>query len=308
MNNILKIEIDPEYDNVRIDKVLSEYLKDYSRTYIQKLISDGNVTIEDKTIKAGRKVKDGEEVTVSVPEPKELLVEAENIPLNIVYEDNDVLIVNKEKGMVVHPAPGHMNGTLVNALLYHCNGSLSGINGIMRPGIVHRIDKDTTGLLIVCKNDIAHRFIAEQLKEHTITRKYHAIVYNSFKDESGRIEGYIGRDPKDRLKMAVNPTTGKYAITNYRVLKNFGDKYAYVECILETGRTHQIRVHMASIGHPLLGDVVYGNKKDPFNINGQALHAKVSGFIHPTTKEYMEFDSELPEYFTCLLNKLDKMT
>ncbi len=304
MQNLMKIEIDEEFDDIRIDKVLATYLSELSRTYIQKLIEDGNVTLSQKTLKSNFKVSSGQEIEVLLPEPETLKVEPENIPLDILYEDSDVIVVNKPKNMVVHPAAGHYSGTLVNALLYHCKDSLSGINGIMRPGIVHRIDKDTTGALVVCKNDIAHQFLAAQLKEHSITRKYEAIVYQTFKEQEGRVEGPIGRHPSERTKMAINYKNGKDAVTNYRVLENLGNGYAHIECRLETGRTHQIRVHMASIHHPLVGDTIYGPAKDSFGLEGQTLHARVLGFIHPTTKEYMEFEAPIPEYFTKLLQKL----
>ncbi|MBQ9699754.1 MAG: RluA family pseudouridine synthase, partial [Lachnospiraceae bacterium] len=249
------------------------------------------------------KVNENDVIKVLIPDAVPVDIPAENIPLDIVYEDEDILIVNKPKGMVVHPAPGHYTGTLVNALMYHCKDNLSGINGELRPGIVHRIDMDTTGLLVVCKNDAAHNFVADQLKEHSITRKYQAIVYNAFNDDNGTVEGNIGRHPQDRKKMAIVPT-GRPAVTHYKVLKNMG-KYALVECQLETGRTHQIRVHMTSINHPLLGDEVYGPKTCPFNLQGQVLHAKTLGFVHPRTREYMEFDSDLPDYFQKLIERLE---
>ena len=302
--NLMKFEIEEEFDDIRIDRVLASYLSDLSRTYIQKLIAGGRVTINGTPLKANYKVSFGEEVTVDLPEPETLQVKPENIPLDILYEDADVIVVNKPKNMVVHPAAGHYTGTLVNALLYHCKDSLSGINGIMRPGIVHRIDKDTTGALVVCKNDIAHQHVAAQLKEHSITRRYEAICYQPFQELTGRIEGPIGRHPQERTKMAINYKNGKDAITNYTVLENLGGKYAHIECRLETGRTHQIRVHMSSIHHPLLGDTVYGPAKDPFSLEGQTLHAKVLGFLHPTKNEYMEFEAPTPDYFNKLLQKL----
>lgn len=304
MLNLMKIEIEEEYDDIRLDKVLAAYFSDLSRSYIQKLIENGNVSMSGKILKANFKVSTGQELDVLLPEPEKLKLEAENIPLDILYEDTDVIVVNKPKNMVVHPAAGHFTGTLVNALLYHCKESLSGINGIMRPGIVHRIDKDTTGALVVCKNDIAHQCLANQLKEHSITRKYEAIVYNAFKEFDGTIEGPIGRHPTERTKMAINYKNGKDAVTNYHVLENLGNKYAHIECRLETGRTHQIRVHMSSIHHPLLGDTVYGPQKDSFGLEGQALHARILGFIHPKTGEYMEFEAPIPEYFSNLLLKL----
>ena len=298
----LTVELDES--DMRIDKYLASVLTQFSRSFLQKLISDGLVKANGKQVKANYKVESGDEIHVEVPEPVELDIEPEDIPLDIIYEDKDIIVLNKGKGMVVHPAAGHYSGTLVNALLYHCKGQLSGINGVMRPGIVHRIDMDTTGVLVVCKNDYAHQFVADQLKVHSITRKYNAIVYQAFKDESGRVEGPIGRHPNNRKKMAINRINGKPAATNYKVLENLNGKYSHIECQLETGRTHQIRVHMSSIHHPLLGDTVYGPEKDPFKLTGQALHARVLGFIHPTTKEYVEFEAPLPDYFTQLLKKL----
>lgn len=296
------IVVSDEDDLVRIDKFIANVASDLTRSRIQGLISDGNITVNDKVVKANYKVREQDNIKILIPDAVPVDIPAEDIPLDIVYEDDDILIVNKPKGMVVHPAPGHYTGTLVNALMHHCKDNLSGINGELRPGIVHRIDMDTTGLLVVCKNDKAHNFVAEQLKEHSITRKYQAIVYNAFKDEDGIVEGNIGRHPNDRKKMTITPN-GKEAITHYKVLKNMG-KYTLIECQLETGRTHQIRVHMSSINHPLLGDEVYGPKTCPFKLQGQVLHAKTLGFIHPTTKEYMEFDSELPTYFTKLIETL----
>lgn len=302
--NLMKLEIEEGQDGIRIDKVLSEQFSDVSRSYLQKLISDGMVTIDGNHIKASYKVSAGETVSVLLPEPETLKLLPEPIPLDILYEDSDVIVVNKPKDMVVHPAAGHYTGTLVNALLYHCKDSLSGINGILRPGIVHRIDKDTTGALLVCKTDAAHQNIAAQLKEHSITRRYEAIVYRPFREPDGRIDAPIGRHPTERTKMAVNYKNGKPAVTNYKVLENLKERYSYIECRLETGRTHQIRVHMESIRHPLLGDTVYGPAKDPFGLQGQTLHAKVLGFLHPVTGQYMEFEAPMPDYFKELLCKL----
>lgn len=288
----------------RIDKFLSDTIPDMSRAYIQKLIKDEQITVNHKTIKSNYKLNVGDLVFVEEPELKEPDILAENIPLNILYEDSDLLIVNKPKGMVVHPSAGHYTGTLVNALMYYCKEDLSGINGVMRPGIVHRIDMDTTGSIIVCKNDFAHNGIAEQLKVHSITRLYHAIVHGVLKNDEGTICAPIGRHPIDRKKMSVNEKNGKEAVTHYKVLKRFKN-FTYVECRLETGRTHQIRVHMSSIHHPLLGDAVYGPAKCPFKLQGQTLHAKTIGINHPRTGEYLEIEAPLPEYFSDLLKKLE---
>ncbi len=297
--------VDEDDAEKRIDRYLADYETEHSRTYIQKLIADGNVTVDGKTVKSNYKLTEGECIRFLLPEPMPLNVLPEDIPLNIVYEDNDIIVINKPKDMVVHPAPGHLNGTLVNALLYHCKDNLSGINGILRPGIVHRIDKDTTGILIACKNDTSHKFVAEQLKQHSGKRVYHALVHGVFKEKTGRIEAPIGRSPVDRKKMAINDKNGKSAITNYSVLEEFQGKYSYVECRLETGRTHQIRVHMASLHHPLVGDTIYSNYNDEaFHTNGQALHAALLGIIHPSTKQYIEFVADDPDYLKRLLKKL----
>lgn len=290
-------------DDERLDKWISNALPDLSRSYIQKCIKDNDVLVNDKPQKAGYRLKIDDEIIFQIPEAVEPAIEAENIPLDILYEDDDLLIVNKPKGMVVHPAPGHYSGTLVNAVMYHCKDQLSGINGVMRPGIVHRIDRDTTGSLIVCKNDSSHNAIAAQLKEHTITRKYRAIVHGVIAQDNGTVRASIGRDPKDRKKMAVNEVNGKSAVTHYTVLQRF-QKHTYIECQLETGRTHQIRVHMASIGYPILGDDVYGRKNSAESLNGQVLHAMVIGFMHPATDEYVEVTAPLPEYFNRLLHTL----
>lgn len=287
----------------RIDKYLSEQLEDMTRSHIQKLIKENMVRVNGMTVKSNFKLSASDQIEVEIPELKEPDILPENIPLDILYEDQDILIVNKPKGMVVHPAPGHYTGTLVNAIMYHCKDNLSGINGVMRPGIVHRIDMDTTGSLLICKNDRAHQALAEQLKEHSITRKYHAIVHGRLKEDEGTIDKPIGRHPIDRKKMSVHCTNGREAVTHYRVLKRF-QQFTYIECQLETGRTHQIRVHMSSIGHPILGDQVYGPAKCPYKLQGQTLHAKVLGITHPTTGEYMEFDAPLPDYFQGLLEKM----
>ena len=298
-----RFQITEELEDERIDKCISMLIDSLSRSFIQKLIKDGQVKVNGTVVKGSYRVKTDDDVLFCLPESVEPDVEPEDIPLDILYEDKDVIVVNKPKGMVVHPAAGHYSGTMVNALMYHCGSELSGINGVMRPGIVHRIDMDTTGSIIVCKNDRAHNCIAEQLKEHSITRRYHAICHGVLKEDDGTINKPIGRHPTDRKKMAVNEKNGKTAVTHYKVLKRFSE-YTYIECRLETGRTHQIRVHMASIGHPLLGDEVYSNRKSPFHLTGQTLHAKILGFEHPTTGKYVEIDAPLPEYFQHLLEIL----
>lgn len=289
---------------VRIDRYLADQYPDHSRSYLQKLIRDGNVLVNGNVVKPNYKLSGSDELQIEIPEPKEVNIAAEPVPLEIVYEDQDIIIINKQKNIVVHPCLGHYTGTLVNGLLYHCKDQLSGINGELRPGIVHRIDKDTTGLLVICKNDYAHHFIADQLKVHSITRKYHAIVYHNIIEDEGSVNAPIGRNPNDRKKMAVNYKNGKRAVTHYKVLERLNQQYTYIECSLETGRTHQIRVHMSHIHHPLVGDEVYGPKKDKFGLVGQCLHAKTLGFIHPTTKKYIEFTSPLPDYFEQMLVKL----
>ena len=288
---------------MRIDQFLCKYQPDVSRSAIQKWIKDGNVLVQGKTCKANYRINQGDTIALFVPEPVEVSIQPQDIPLDILYEDKDLLIVNKPKGMVVHPAPGHPDGTLVNAIMYHCKESLSGINGEIRPGIVHRIDQDTTGSLIVCKDDQAHIKIAEQIKVHSINRIYRGIVIGHPAEDEGLVHAPIGRNPNDRKKMAINEKNGKDAITHYRLLKRFKD-YSYMEFKLETGRTHQIRVHMASIGHPLLGDVLYGPKKCPYKLQGQTLHAAVIGFVHPTSGEYLEVEAPLPDYFKYLLEIL----
>lgn len=302
MNEVV-FEITPEMEGERIDKCISNYVETLSRSYIQKIIKEGKAYINDAPVKSNYKVRVDDKVQFTIPDCEEPDIPPQDIPLDIIYEDKDVLIVNKPKNMVVHPAPGHYEGTLVNAIMYYCHNDLSGINGVLRPGIVHRIDKDTTGSLIICKNDEAHRKIAEQLKEHSITRKYRAIVYGRISNDEGVVNAPIGRHPTDRKKMAINERNGKPAITHYKVLERF-EKYTYIECQLETGRTHQIRVHMTSIGHPLLGDEVYGNAKCPFKLEGQTLHAMTIGFIHPSTNQYVEYEAPLPEYFERLLQIL----
>lgn len=304
MDETVTFLVSIEDNSTRIDKYIAKMQPELTRSYIQKLIKDSMVFVNGNTVKANYKVSKQDTITMILPPPEPLNILAENIPLDILYEDSDVIVINKGKGMVVHPAAGHYTGTIVNALLYHCKDELSGINGVMRPGIVHRIDMNTTGVIVVCKNDVSHTFIAEQLKEHSITRKYRAIVYNHFSCESGMINQPIGRHPIDRKKMAINLKNGKHAITHYMVLEHLKQNFSYIECQLETGRTHQIRVHMASIGHPLLGDSIYGPDRSKWNLEGQVLHAQVLGFIHPSTKEYMEFEAPIPDYFKELLKNL----
>ena len=288
----------------RIDKYISDNIAELTRSAVQGLLSKESVLVNGKSVSKNYKLRSGDEVTVEIPEPEPMDAVPEDIPLEIVYEDSDLLVVNKPKGMVVHPAHGNYTGTLVNALLHHCGDSLSGINGVIRPGIVHRIDKNTSGLLIVAKNDAAHLQLAEQIKAHSFTREYEAVAVGAFKEPSGTVDAPIGRHKTDRKKMCVTQENSRNAVTHYEVLKQYGG-YAHVRLRLETGRTHQIRVHLAYIGHPVLGDDVYG--KPYKGLEGQCLHARKIGFIHPSTGEYMEFSSELPEYFQAVLRKLEKM-
>ncbi|KOA20965.1 ribosomal large subunit pseudouridine synthase D [Clostridium homopropionicum DSM 5847] len=296
-----KIIVDKEAENTRLDVFLSKIFEDKSRSYIQKLIEGSHILVNNKEKKSNYKLNNNDIITIELPEVQELVVEAENIPLDILYEDEDVVVINKPQGIVVHPAPGNYKGTLVNALLYHCE-DLSGINGVARPGIVHRIDKDTSGILVIAKNDKAHNKLAEQLKNHSMIREYIALVEGRIKQDKGVVDKPIGRNPKDRLKMGI-VSGGKRAVTHYEVIERF-EKNTLIKCILETGRTHQIRLHMSHIGYPIVGDPVYGIKKQKFNLRGQMLHAKKLGFIHPSTGEYMEFESSLPEYFTHILDLL----
>ena len=303
MSQTLSFVVEKENNGLRLDKFLLEHNGELTRSAIQKIIANGGVLVNGSEISKNYKCRQNDSISITIPDDEPVKPEAENIPLDIVYEDDDLLVVNKPKGMVVHPACGNWSGTLVNALLYHCGDNLSTVNDEIRPGIVHRIDKDTSGLLIVAKNDNAHIKLAQQIKEHSFHRAYETVVYGNLKDDSGIICKPIGRNPKDRKKMAVTMTNSKQAVTRYEVIKRYKG-FTHVRCILETGRTHQIRVHMASIGHPVAGDAVYGPKKVITELNGQCLHAKHIGFVHPTTNEFLEFESELPEYFTKYLNKL----
>ena len=302
MNEIL-IEVPESFEGERIDKFLSVLLEDSSRNAIQKLIENGKVLVNGAVVNKKYKVNTDDEIKMLPSELKPLDAEPENIPLQIVYEDEHLLVVNKPRGMVVHPAPGNYSGTLVNALLYHCKDSLSGINGILRPGIVHRIDKDTSGLLIVAKTDKAHIGLAEQIKEHSFTREYNAVIVGHLKEQQGTVNAPIGRNPKDRKKMCVTQNNSKNAVTHYNVIEDY-EGYSHISLKLETGRTHQIRVHMAHLGHAVAGDYVYGNDKKSAYLNGQCLHAIKIGFVHPITNEYLEFTSELPDYFTEFLSRL----
>lgn len=299
-----EFSIEGDMEGTRIDVVLSALLSESSRSFIQKLLEAGEVQVNNEvSLSKNRKLKTGDLLLISIPDPEEVEIVPENIPIDIVYEDDYVLVINKSKGMVVHPAPGNYNGTLVNAIMYHCGEKLSSINGIVRPGIVHRIDKDTSGLLMIAKNDVAHQSLSRQLEQHSITRTYHAIVYNNFTEDTGTIDAPLGRDPRNRLRQMVMEKGGRRAVTHYRVIERFG-QFTYIEARLETGRTHQIRVHMAYIKHPLLGDSLYGPKKSAFGMESQMLHAKILGFMHPASGEYMEFESELPQEFKEVLKKL----
>lgn len=306
VNSVISLGVEEKFIGTRIDKALTEMLSDYTRNYFQRLIDENSILVNNQPVKSNYKLKNDDNIEIHIPEPKELEVLPENIPLDIIYEDDDVLIVNKPKGMVVHPANGHPNGTLVNAIMYHCKDRLSEINGTIRPGIVHRIDMNTTGSLIICKNDVSHNDIAEQIAVHSINRIYVGIVKGILNEDEGTIKTNIGRSKIDRKKMAVLQEGGKEAITHFKVLERLNNA-TYVQFKLETGRTHQIRVHMAYLGHPLLGDDVYGHiGKNPYKLQGQTLHAKSIGFIHPTTKQYVEFEAPIPEYFEKLLVKLRK--
>jgi 23S rRNA pseudouridine1911/1915/1917 synthase len=287
----------------RLDAWLAGKLEKYSRTYVKKLIDEGRVLVNGKAVKSNYKLKENETIDVNVPDPELLDVKAESIDLNVVYEDDHLIVINKPKGMVVHPAAGNFSGTLVNALMDYCGDSLSDINGVIRPGIVHRIDKDTSGLLVVAKDNTAHEKLSAMLKDHDITRVYIAVVEGIIREDSGKIDAPVGRHPVDRKKMAVNIKVGRRAVTYFKVLERFHDA-TYVELRLETGRTHQIRVHMSYIGFPILGDEVYGRKKQKFELHGQVLHARTLGFVHPVKNEYMEFDTGVPEYFSRLLEEL----
>lgn len=295
--------VKPENSGKRLDSFLADSLPELTRSRVQKLIAEGFVTVCGKEVRANYKIRENDFIDVEIPEPRETQIQAENMPLDIVYEDDDMLVVNKPQGMVVHPAAGNYSGTLVNALMAHCGDNLSGINGEIRPGILHRIDKDTSGLLMVAKNDRAHLGLSEQIKEHSLKREYIALVHGTIKEDSGTIDAPIGRDEKDRKKMTITQRNSKNAVTHFFVMERLG-QHTLVRCRLETGRTHQIRVHLSKRGNPIVGDMVYGQKKNEFKLNGQLLHAHLIGFIHPRTKEYMEFSKELPEYFEEVLEKL----
>lgn len=297
-----EISIVSDVENERIDVYIAGKFTEMSRSSVQKLIADGMITVNSKSIKANYKLKKDDEINITIPEPEPLDIIAENIPIDIVYEDDDLAVINKPQGMVVHPAPGHYTKTLVNGLMYHLK-NLSSINGVMRPGIVHRLDKNTSGMMLVAKNDKSHNFLAKCLKDHSINRIYYALVEGNIRDDNGVVDAPLGRSEKDRKKRTVTTKNSKNAITNYWVIERYG-KYTLLKLKLQTGRTHQIRVHMRYIGHPVVGDDIYGSKTNKFGLNGQLLHSKSVGFIHPSTGEYMEFDSELPEYFSEVLRKI----
>lgn len=304
MVNACIFSVPPELDGVRVDKAVSLLVSDITRSAVQHMIDGGNLKINDKNVKkSSDKVRAGDRICLTLAEPKSTEAEPQNIPLDIRYEDDDLLVVNKPKDMVVHPAAGNTDGTLVNALLYHCGDSLSGINGVIRPGIVHRIDKDTSGLLVVAKNDFAHVSLARQIKEHTFTREYQAMVYGHLKEPSGTVDAPIGRHPVKRKQMAVTLKNSKNAVTHYETVNEY-EKFTHIRVHLETGRTHQIRVHMAYLGHPIAGDPVYGPKKVITELRGQCLHAGLLGFVHPRNGRYIEVSSELPEYFESFLRRI----
>ncbi len=304
-NEPISVVIDSENDGERLDKILSKVLSEYSRSFVQGLFSEGLVQCRNREVTKSFKPKSGDIIEFTVPEPKELSLEPEDIPLEIMYEDSDLLVVNKPRGMVVHPAPGNYSATLVNALLWHCKGNLSGINGVIRPGIVHRIDKDTSGLLLVAKNDSAHVSLSEQISAHSLDREYRAVIHGHLKEKEGTVDAPIGRSQSDRKKMSVTKQNSKIAVTHYKVLEEFKD-FSFVALKLETGRTHQIRVHMAHLGHPVAGDPVYGPKNGVTSLNGQCLHAGLLGFIHPSTGEHIKIEAPLPDYFTDFLRRVKK--
>ena len=304
-NELISVKIDSDNSNERLDKILSLVLCDYSRSFVQNLFSEGLVSCNGKKVSKSFKPKDGDIISFSVPEPKELLLEPQNIPLEIMYEDDDLLVVNKPRGMVVHPAPGNYDSTLVNALLWHCKGNLSGINGVVRPGIVHRIDKDTSGLLLVAKNDTAHISLSSQISSHSLDREYRAVIHGHLKEKQGIVDAPIGRSPNDRKKMCVINQNSKNAVTHYSVLEEYKE-FSFIALKLETGRTHQIRVHMAYLGHPVAGDCVYGPKNGVSYLNGQCLHAGIIGFIHPTTGEHIKLEAPLPNYFKDFLGRIKR--
>lgn len=304
-NEPVFVIVDEDNSGERLDKILSGILCEYSRSFVQNLFSEGLVNCNKKAVSKSFKPKCGDVIEFTVPEPKEISLEPENIPLDIIYEDNDLLAVNKPRGMVVHPAPGNYSSTLVNALLWHCKGNLSGINGVVRPGIVHRIDKDTSGLLLVAKNDTAHVSLSHQISVHSLDREYRAVIHGHLKDHEGIVDAPIGRSPSDRKKMCVIKQNSKNAVTHYNVIEEYKD-FSFIRLKLETGRTHQIRVHMAYLGHPVAGDPVYGPKNGVTSLNGQCLHAGILGFIHPTTGEHVKLEAPLPDYFTDFLGRIRK--